>query len=35
MLQEEYPFDRATGYTLGKLRGAFSIVWPMTEAAHD
>lgn len=27
-LGEDYPFDRATGYRLGELRGAFSVVWP-------
>ncbi len=27
-LAEDYPFDRATGYRLGELRGAFSVVWP-------
>ena len=24
----EYPHDRATGYSTGDIRGAFSIVWP-------
>jgi hypothetical protein len=27
-LGDDYPFDRATGYRLGELRGAFSVVWP-------
>jgi hypothetical protein len=27
-LDEDYPFDRATGYRLGELRGAFSVDWP-------
>ncbi len=27
-LGEDYPHDRATGYRLGELRGAFSVVWP-------
>ena len=27
-LEESYPYDRATGYQLGDLRGAFSIDWP-------
>ena len=27
-LVADYPFDRATGYRLGELRGAFSVVWP-------
>ena len=27
-LGEDYPFDRATGYRLGALRGAFSVSWP-------
>jgi len=26
-----YPHDRARGYTLGQIRGAFSIVWPVAE----
>lgn len=27
-LDTDYPHDRATGYRLGELRGAFSVVWP-------
>ena len=27
-LQSEYPHDRAVGYELGDVRGAFSITWP-------
>jgi len=27
-LSADYPHDRATGYRLGELRGAFSVVWP-------
>ena len=27
-LGEEYPHDRARGYELGDIRGAFSITWP-------
>lgn len=27
-LGDDYPHDRATGYRLGELRGAFSVVWP-------
>jgi len=27
-LSANYPHDRATGYRLGELRGAFSVVWP-------
>jgi hypothetical protein len=27
-LDEHYPYDRATGYTAGDLRGAFVVVWP-------
>jgi Protein of unknown function (DUF3365) len=30
VLAAEYPHDRATGYALGDVRGAFSIVWPAT-----
>lgn len=30
-LQGAYPEDRATGYDVGDLRGAFSIVWPGQE----
>lgn len=28
ILDLEYPFDRAHGYVLGELRGAFSVSWP-------
>ena len=27
-LQVEYPHDRAVGYQLGEVRGAFSVTWP-------
>jgi hypothetical protein len=27
-LQSDYPHDRATGYALGDIRGAFSVTWP-------
>jgi hypothetical protein len=27
-LAADYPHDLATGYVLGELRGAFSVVWP-------
>ncbi len=27
-LDEHYPYDRARGYALGEIRGAFSIRWP-------
>jgi hypothetical protein len=30
-LQEAYPDDEATGYYLGDIRGAFSVVWPDTD----
>jgi|GEM_PF-133899 len=30
-LAEHYPYDRATGYVLGDVRGAFSVVWPNSE----
>lgn len=33
VLDEYYPHDRARGYALGELRGAFSISWPVDEAA--
>ena len=29
-LNREYPHDRARGYNLGDIRGAFSITWPDT-----
>ena len=32
ILDAEYPFDRAIGYELGDLRGAFSVSWPDSEA---
>ncbi len=28
LLDREYPFDRARGYELGDIRGAFSVSWP-------
>ena len=28
LLKADYPFDRATGYEPGELRGAFSVSWP-------
>ncbi len=30
-LDADYPHDRARGYEAGDLRGAFSIVWPVTD----
>ena len=30
-LKEAYPEDKATGYYLGDVRGAFSVVWPGTD----
>jgi hypothetical protein len=30
-LKEAYPRDEATGYYLGDVRGAFSVVWPATD----
>jgi hypothetical protein len=27
-LEQAYPHDLATGYTLGEVRGAFSVTWP-------
>jgi hypothetical protein len=30
-LGADYPHDRATGYRLGELRGAFVVVWPSAE----
>jgi hypothetical protein len=30
-LDEAYPEDKATGYYLGDIRGAFSVVWPGTD----
>lgn len=32
-LQQSYPHDRATGYEVGEVRGAFYIEWP--EPAHN
>ncbi|WP_082989859.1 Tll0287-like domain-containing protein [Woeseia oceani] len=31
LLNTQYPHDRATGYTTGEVRGAFSVVWPREE----
>lgn len=33
LLDREYPFDSARGYAAGDLRGAFSVVWPVSSAA--
>jgi hypothetical protein len=30
-IKEAYPRDEATGYYLGDVRGAFSVVWPATD----
>jgi hypothetical protein len=30
-LKEAYPRDEATGYYLGDIRGAFSVVWPAAD----
>jgi hypothetical protein len=30
-LDTDYPHDRARGYELGQIRGAFSITWPARE----
>jgi len=32
LLDREYPHDRARGYQVGELRGAFSVSWPVPEA---
>jgi len=29
LLDEHYPFDRARGYDVGDIRGAFSVTWPL------
>ena len=34
-LQDAYPYDRATGFAVGDLRGAFSIAWPSDPTAAD
>jgi hypothetical protein len=33
VLNEHYPQDQATGFKVGDLRGAFSIVWPSVKRA--
>ena len=32
-LNDAYPHDRATGFAVGDLRGAFSIAWPREQAS--
>jgi hypothetical protein len=32
-IAKQYPADRATGFTAGQLRGAFSVVWPAVPLA--
>jgi hypothetical protein len=34
-LDEAYPHDRATGFAVGDLRGAFSVSWPAERAATE
>ena len=34
-LNDAYPHDRATGFAVGDLRGAFSIAWPSGQPAED
>lgn len=34
-LDDEYPHDRAKGFAVGDLRGAFSISWPSDQPAED
>ena len=34
-LDATYPHDRATGFTVGDLRGAFSVSWPQGSAESD
>ncbi len=34
-LGDAYPHDRATGFAVGDLRGAFSIAWPSDQPAED
>lgn len=35
ILSEHYPHDRAVGYEAGDVRGAFSVVWPNSNAEDD
>ena len=34
-LKESYPHDRATGFAVGDLRGAFSVAWPAGSLETD
>ncbi len=34
-LEEAYPHDRATGFSVGDLRGAFSVAWPAGSLESD
>jgi hypothetical protein len=33
-IARDYPADQATGFELGQLRGAFSVVWPAPSLPH-
>lgn len=35
ILDADYPHDRARGYALGDVRGAFSVTWPPSENASS
>ena len=35
VIARNYPGDQATGFKLGQLRGAFSVVWPATPLSPD
>ena len=35
ILEERYPHDRAFGYEVGDLRGAFTVIQPMPEAERE
>ena len=34
-IEDAYPHDRATGFAVGDLRGAFSVAWPDTRSETD
>lgn len=34
ILESEYPHVRAFGSALGDMRGAFSLIWPLTRNGH-
>ena len=34
-LKQTYPFDQATGFSVGEVRGAFTVTWPQARVSSD